>query len=47
MHDDATLEQIRAEIDTLIAIDEAIDDFRHGRVHSFEEVIEMSESWVE
>lgn len=46
LRDDVTLADIRDEVDVLIGIEEGLEDFRQGRVHSFEQVIEMSESWT-
>ena len=44
--DDATLEAIRDEVDIMIAVEEGLEDFRQGRSYSFQQVIEMSESWT-
>lgn len=46
LRDDATFAEIREEIDVLIGIEEGLEDFRQGRVHSFDQVIEMSETWT-
>jgi predicted transcriptional regulator len=44
--DTLSLRQIREEIDALIRLDEALEDVRAGRMHTQEEVDEMSKSWI-
>jgi predicted transcriptional regulator len=44
--DNVTLEEIREELETMIAIQEGLDDHRAGRVCTHQQVIEMSKSWI-
>jgi len=44
--DTATLEQIRDDVDALIGIEEGLEDFRLGNVHSHEAVMEMVSQWT-
>lgn len=46
LHEGATLEEIREQIETLIAIEEGLENFRQGQVYSHQQVLEMSESWT-
>jgi len=42
--DDVSLEQIRDDVEALIAIEESEDDIRNGRGYTHEQVVEMSNS---
>ena len=44
--DSATLEEIRDDVDTMIAIQRGLEDCRAGRVYTQEQVEEMSKSFA-
>jgi len=44
--DHVSLEDIRDELETMIAIQEGLDDVRAGRVYTQQQVEEMSKSWI-
>jgi len=44
--DNATLEDIRGDVETMIAVQKGMDDVRAGRIYSQEQVDEMTESWI-
>ncbi len=46
LSDQAALEQIRDDVDAMIAIQASREDFRCGRVYSHDQVVEMSKSWI-
>ncbi len=44
--DNATLEDIRGDVETMIAVQKGMDDVRAGRIYSQEQVDEMTKSWI-
>ena len=44
--DSVTLEEIRKDIDIMIAIQLGLDDCRAGRVYTHEQVEELSQTWI-